>query len=88
MKTLVTEEMLEAAVRKAVEAGLLPRHACRDDAYGYQELIRFVLQAALDARSQSEIVRRVGTPGVRDAVRERMTEARDVAHWLRDAVPG
>ncbi|OWW18689.1 hypothetical protein [Noviherbaspirillum denitrificans] len=85
MKTLVTEEMLDAAVRKAVEAGLLPRHACRDDAHGYQELIRFVLQAALDAQPRSQVVRR---PDARNAVRERFSEARDITHWLRDAIPG
>lgn len=45
----LTEEMLDTAVQKAVEAGLLPRHACREDRYGQRELIRFVLQAALDS---------------------------------------
>ncbi|HEY0845932.1 MAG TPA: hypothetical protein VGE12_11230 [Noviherbaspirillum sp.] len=44
----LTEEMLETAMRKAVEAGLLPRHACREDRSGHRELIRFVLQGALE----------------------------------------
>lgn len=55
----VTNEMVQIAVKKAVEAGLLPRHACRDDTGTYQQLIELILQAALelvpaesDARSQ------------------------------------
>lgn len=47
----LTEEMLDTAVQKAIEAGLLPRHACREDRHGQRELIRFVLQAALDSSS-------------------------------------
>jgi hypothetical protein len=43
----ITSEMLQAAIRKAVEAGLLPRQACPSD----MELIRFILQAALDTVS-------------------------------------
>lgn len=62
MNTLVTDEMVEAAVKKAVEAGLLPRDACRDDTHGYQQLIRFVVQAAVEAapaknRTRPELVR-------------------------------
>lgn len=45
----ITREMLDVAVRKAVEAGLLPRHARGEDAATHEELIRFVLQAALEA---------------------------------------
>jgi hypothetical protein len=45
----ITNEMLEAAMKKAVEAGLLPRHSRREDISINQELIRIVLQAALDA---------------------------------------
>lgn len=45
----VTTEMLQAAVRKAVEAGLLPRHARPEDGRIHQELIRFILEAALNA---------------------------------------
>lgn len=44
----LTEEMLDTAMRKAIEAGLLPRHSCQEDRYGQRELIRFILQAALD----------------------------------------
>lgn len=44
----LTEEMLDAAVEKAVEAGLLPRNACREDFAVNRELIRFVLQAGID----------------------------------------
>lgn len=44
----VTNEMLDAAVKKATEAGLLPRHARKEDMFINQELIRVVLQAALD----------------------------------------
>ena len=45
----ITEDMLQAAVRKAIEAGLLPRNACRDDASGSKELMRLIVQAALSA---------------------------------------
>lgn len=77
MNTLVTEEMLDAAVKKAVEAGLLPRHAGRDT-QDYQELIRFVLQAALDAAAKTALMRRPGTQAMRYALRERFAEARDI----------
>lgn len=50
----LTEEMLETAMRKAVEAGLLPRHACRDDRHGHRELMRFILQATLEEQARSE----------------------------------
>lgn len=45
----VTKQMLDAAMRKAVEAGLLPRDALRGDSFGEQEVIRHVLEAALGA---------------------------------------
>jgi len=45
----VTYEMLQAAMRKAAEAGLLPRHARSEDVRINQELVRAVVQAALDA---------------------------------------
>lgn len=55
----LTEEMLNTAMRKAVEAGLLPRHACREDKAGHRELMRFILQATLEAdRNQSPGLRR------------------------------
>lgn len=45
----ITNEMLQAAMKKAVEAGLLPRNAYRENMSDNQELIRFILKAALDA---------------------------------------
>ncbi|GAB3549397.1 hypothetical protein GCM10027343_31070 [Noviherbaspirillum agri] len=44
----ITNEMLQAAMKKAVEAGLLPRNAYRENMTDNQELIRFILKAALD----------------------------------------
>lgn len=44
----ITNEMLQAAMKKAVEAGLLPRNAYRENMQANQELIRFILEAALD----------------------------------------
>lgn len=50
----LTNDMLQAAIRKAIEAGLLPRrHACREDARANEELVRLVVQAALTATSQN-----------------------------------
>lgn len=46
----VTEEMLQAAIKKAIEAGLLPRRACHEDAQINKELMRLVVQAALNAQ--------------------------------------
>jgi hypothetical protein len=53
----ITDEMVQAAIRKAIEAGLLPRNACREDAEIYKELVRLVVQAALGAskRMQSSV---------------------------------
>lgn len=45
----ITMQMLDAAIRKAVEAGLLPRDALREESCGDRELIRHVVEAALDA---------------------------------------
>lgn len=42
----VTKQMLDAAMRKAVEAGLLPRSALRQDSFADREVIRLVLEAA------------------------------------------
>lgn len=82
MNTLVTDEMVEAAVRKAVEAGLLPRHACRQDTEGYQELIRYVLQAAIEAAPSKKRIRQKGAQTGGKKIRERLAEVRDMAHWL------
>ena len=54
MKVTVTDEMLDAAMKKAVEAGLLPRCARHEDAFDYQELIRHVIHAALEARPAAQ----------------------------------
>jgi len=45
----VTAQMIDAAMKKATEAGLLPRHAPQEDMLINQELIRAVLQSALEA---------------------------------------
>jgi len=44
----VSNDMMQAAMKKAVEAGLLPRHASREEARINLDLIRIVLQAAVD----------------------------------------
>lgn len=49
----LTEDMLDTAMRKAVEAGLLPRHACSEDRYEHRELMRFILQATLEEQRDS-----------------------------------
>lgn len=81
MDTLITDEMLDAAMKKAVEAGLLPRHARGDDAQAYQELIRYVLQAALEKAPLTYAARRP-VPVGRSAIRERFADVRDMAQWL------
>ncbi|MFC7513885.1 hypothetical protein ACFQUU_02595 [Herbaspirillum sp. GCM10030257] len=45
----VTTQMIDAAMKKATEAGLFPRHARQEDVLINQELIRIVLQSALEA---------------------------------------
>lgn len=45
----VTNQMIDAAMKKATEAGLLPRHARHEEVLINQELIRVVLQSALEA---------------------------------------
>lgn len=45
----ITTEMIDAAMKKATEAGLLPRHARCEDISMNRELIRMVLTAALDS---------------------------------------
>gem|GEM_PF-2136940 len=81
MKATITDKMLDAAVRKAVEAGLLPRHACREDASGYQELIRYVLQAAMDADTASQ---EGGATAIsrRRRMHRGFSEVHDVAQWM------
>lgn len=67
----VTEEMLDMAMRKAVEAGLLPRDACREDRCGQRELIRHILQATLETAARSRAVNLRVMPA-----RERQVHAR------------
>lgn len=62
----VTNEMLQAAVKKAVEAGLLPRSACREKQAAHGELMRGILEAALEL-----------APG---RTTERTTEAKRTLH--------
>lgn len=82
MKTIVTDEMVDAALKKAVEAGLLPRHACREDTKGYLELIRYVVQAAVEAAPAKSRTRNDGAKIGETKIRERFAEVRDLAHWL------
>lgn len=44
----VSEKMVDAAVRKATDAGLLPRRCSAADHLLYRSLIREILEAALD----------------------------------------
>ncbi len=55
----ITNEMLQVAMKKAVEAGLLPRNACHENLYANRELIRFVLKAALDVAPARRSSRRL-----------------------------
>jgi hypothetical protein len=48
----VTNDMLKAAIEKAIEAGLLPKYARKADSVAEHAMIKLVLQAALDARSR------------------------------------
>jgi hypothetical protein len=76
----VTEEMLDAAIRKAVEAGLLPRHARHEDLSGNQELIRYILQAALDTLASVDPERRPGGQLHCHSVLHRFTDGRE-KYW-------
>lgn len=48
----ITDEMLQAAIRKAIEAGLLPRNASRDNAEESKAIMRLIVQAALSVEPQ------------------------------------
>ncbi|WP_151634589.1 hypothetical protein [Noviherbaspirillum aerium] len=65
----ITTEMIDAAMRKATEAGLLPRHARREDVSINRELIRMVLLAALESNRKS------GKPAVPDTKGGQSVEA-------------
>lgn len=70
----ITNEMLQAAMRKAIEAGLLPRNAYRDNLPAHQELIRFVLKAALDVAPDARSVSRQSAPRERAVAHGRGVE--------------
>jgi len=66
----VTTEMIDAAMKKATEAGLLPRHARGEDASINRELIRMVLSAALESErnhARQSVPNAPGSPGGREA---------------------
>jgi len=44
----VTEAMLDAALRKATEAGLFPRHCSADELAANREVMRGILFAAMN----------------------------------------
>lgn len=73
----ITDDMLQAAVRKAIEAGLLPRNACREDAQGSKELIRLIVQAALSTGAHKAFLNDNPTLGRRPA-NPAYSAARDV----------
>lgn len=67
----ITDAMLEAALGKAVEAGLLSRRSVQVDALSNREVIRTILQAALAAASSDPAYRdRVSQHAVRDRPRD------------------
>lgn len=45
----LTSAMLQAAIDKAIEAGLLPKYVRKDQSAVDREVMKLVLQAALDA---------------------------------------
>lgn len=48
----ISEEMLDAAIQKAVEAGIFPRRGTAYDAATNRELMRAILQAAFTAAAR------------------------------------
>jgi len=76
----VNEKMLDAAIRKAVEAGLLPRRARHEDRSSDQELIRYILQAALDTLADPSPARRSVGQFNRHTAGHRFADTRD-KHW-------
>lgn len=50
----ITDQMLKLAVVKSVEAGLLPRRALREEFEDAQNLMRMILQSALNGGSLSQ----------------------------------
>jgi hypothetical protein len=77
----ITDEMLQAAVRKAVEAGLLPRNACRDDVIASKEIMRPIVQAILAANPHETC--RSGTPSlVHSRANSSFPTRQDVKHAI------
>lgn len=53
----VTDDMVQVAVKKAVEAGLLPRDARHDQTRFYDGLMELILQAAFElAEDEGEVM--------------------------------
>jgi len=77
----VSDAMLDAAMKKAVEAGLVPRDAYREDTLGYQELVRYVVQAALDVQQKGGTAGGAGT-ATQPKTMTRAVKVRDAAHWF------
>lgn len=48
----LTNAMLQAAIDKAIEAGLLPKYVRKDQSAVDREVMKLVLQAALDAGAE------------------------------------
>ncbi|HEX7648720.1 MAG TPA: hypothetical protein VF450_15050 [Noviherbaspirillum sp.] len=73
----VTKPMLDAAMRKAVEAGLLPREALRQESYADREVFRLILEAAIDTIeiAYPETSYRSKYPPLRRLARTRQTGA-------------
>lgn len=49
----VTDEMLKAAIKKAVEYGMLPRQSTNNDYLRQSQAMQDILQAALDVAQQA-----------------------------------
>lgn len=82
----VTKQMLDAAMRKAVEAGLLPRSALRHDSFADREVIRLVLEAAATAGDlhQGKTARKL-TPSWRRFIQPDFFPQAHMACWQRRA---
>ena len=50
----ITEDMLQAATRKAVEAGLLPRRMYVEDIATNAEIMHDILEAALESATKGD----------------------------------
>jgi hypothetical protein len=54
---LITDQMLQAGVRKATELAILPRHSIPEDIATNQELMQEILQAALGSADDGNEIR-------------------------------